>query len=91
MNSISRLSFDRRRVIHLVWCLGYYFTEMCSGSEAGSYARLIEFVYHSTLVLRVIKKKKKLDDGAVVRVHHNAWPLLRDYGTYKTVRTRCWS
>ena len=31
---------------------------MCSGSEAGSYLRLIDFVYHSTLGLRVIKKKK---------------------------------
>jgi len=31
----------------------------CSGSEAGSYLRLIDFVYHSTLGLRVIKKKKK--------------------------------
>jgi len=29
---------------------------MCSGSEAGSYLRLIDF-YHSTLGLRVIKKK----------------------------------
>ena len=35
-----------------------YFTEMCSGSGAGSYLRLIDFVYHSTLGLRVIKKKK---------------------------------
>ena len=31
---------------------------MCSGSEAGSYLRLIDFVYHSTLVLRVIKKRR---------------------------------
>ena len=31
---------------------------MCSGSEAGSYLRLIDFVCHSTLGLRVIKKKK---------------------------------
>ena len=31
---------------------------MCSGSEAGSYLRLIDFVYHSTLGLRVIKKQK---------------------------------
>jgi len=31
---------------------------MGSGSEAGSYLRLIDFVYHSTLGLRVIKKKK---------------------------------
>ena len=29
---------------------------MCSASEAGSYLRLIDFVYHSTLGLRVIKK-----------------------------------
>ena len=35
-----------------------YFTEMCSGSEAGSHLRLTDFVYHSTLGLRVIKKKK---------------------------------
>jgi len=36
-----------------------YFTEICSGSEAGSYLRLIDFVHHSTLGLRVINKKKK--------------------------------
>ena len=29
---------------------------VCSGSEAGSYLRLIDFVYHSTLGLRIIKK-----------------------------------
>ena len=29
------------------------------GSEAGSYLRLIDFVYHSTLGLRVIKKKER--------------------------------
>jgi len=34
-----------------------YFTEMCSGFEAGSYLRRIDFVYHSTLGLRVIIKK----------------------------------
>ena len=34
-----------------------YFTEMCSGSEAGSYLRRIDFVNHSSLALRVIKKK----------------------------------
>jgi len=38
-----------------------YFTEMCSGSEAGSYLRLIYFVFHSTQGLRVIKKKGRLD------------------------------
>ena len=37
-----------------------HFTEMCSGSEAGSYLRLIEFVYHSTLGLRVINKRRTL-------------------------------
>ena len=35
-----------------------YCTEMCSVSEAGSYLRLIDFVYHSTLGLGVIKKTK---------------------------------
>ena len=30
------------------------FTEMCSGSEACSYLRLIDFVYHLTLGLRVV-------------------------------------
>ena len=43
-----------------------YFTEMCSGSEEGSYLRLIDFVYHSTLGLRVIKKKKK---GEIYEIH----------------------
>ena len=32
---------------------------MCSGFEAGSYLRLIDFVYHSTLGLGVITQKKK--------------------------------
>ena len=34
-----------------------YLTEMCSGSDAGTYLRLIDFVYHSTPGLRVIKKR----------------------------------
>ena len=32
--------------------------EMCSGSEAGSYLRPTDFVYHSTLGLRVIKRER---------------------------------
>ena len=32
----------------------------CSGSEAGSYSRLIDCAYHSTVGLRAIKKKKKV-------------------------------
>ena len=35
--------------------LGLRVLEMCSGSEAGSYLRIIDFVYHSTLGLRVTK------------------------------------
>ena len=34
------------------------FTEMCRGFEAGSYLRIIDFVYHSTLGSRVKMKKK---------------------------------
>jgi len=33
---------------------------MRSGSEAGSYLRLIDFLYHSTLGVRVIKKKRRV-------------------------------
>ena len=36
-----------------------YFAEMWSGSEANSYLRLIDFLYHSILGSRVIKKEKK--------------------------------
>ena len=32
---------------------------MCSGSEAGSYSRLIDFVYHSNLGLRVITRRRR--------------------------------
>jgi hypothetical protein len=32
---------------------------MCSDSEAGSHLRLIDFVHHSTLSLRVRKEKRK--------------------------------
>ena len=39
---------------------------MCSGSEADSYLRRIDFVYHSTLGLRVTKKKKGVTE------HHTA-------------------
>ena len=37
--------------------------EMCSGSEAGLYSRLIDFGYHSTLGLRVIQKKEDAAPG----------------------------
>ena len=32
---------------------------MCSGSEAGPYLRLVDFVYHSTLGLKVMKRDKE--------------------------------
>jgi len=41
-----------------------YFAEMCSGSEAGSYFKLID--YHSTLGLRVIKKRRLRDGSGVL-------------------------
>ena len=37
---------------------GVDYAGMCSGPEAGSNLRLIDFVYDSTLGLRVIKKKE---------------------------------
>jgi len=48
---------------------------MSSGSEAGSYSRLINFVYHSTLGLRVIRKKKKVPRMLTAPWH--AAPALR--------------
>ena len=38
-----------------------YFTEMCSGFEAGSYLRRIDFMYHSTLGSREIQKKDEVE------------------------------
>ena len=58
-----------------------YFTEMCSSAEAGSYFSLIDFVCHSTLGLRVIKKLKKVPKSL---------PLSSEFGTNKTDRTRFW-
>ena len=39
---------------------------VCSGSEPGSYVRLIDFVYHSTLGLSVMKKMKNCGCGCEV-------------------------
>jgi len=51
---------------------------MGRGSEAGSYLRLIDFVYHSTLGLRVIKKKKEgCVRGAPVKATKNKKPGQR--------------
>ena len=52
---------------------GSYFTQVCSGSEAGSYLRLIDVVYHSTLGLSVIKK---LLDTSVQRFRGGTWNAL---------------
>jgi hypothetical protein len=40
-------------------CKKKYFTEMTSGSEAGSCLRLIYVLFHSTLGVKVIQKKEK--------------------------------
>jgi len=50
---------------------------MCSGYEADSYLRLIDFVYHSTLALRVIKKKKLAFGGVYIRQTPTCVPLSR--------------
>ena len=46
---------------------------ICSASEAGSYLRLIDFGYHSTLGLNVIKERKR----PVPRVRIPRWEHLR--------------
>jgi len=47
------------------------FTEIRSGSKAGSYLRLIDVVYHSNLGLRVITKKREGNDH-LQRSHESA-------------------
>ena len=56
-----------------------YFTEVYSGSEAGSYLRLIDFVYHATLGLRVLKKKTWIPEAGPAQRH----PLQRRAGFYR--------
>ena len=51
-----------------------FFTEMCSGSEAGSHFRLVDFVYHSTPGLKVIKRKR--EGKCNLREHHQV-PMQR--------------
>jgi len=76
-----------------------YFTKMCSGSEAGSYFRLIDVLYHSTLGLRVKKKRRstriplwpKVIFAEDVLMRRQQWPIrgkkLRTKG--KTLACRC--
>ena len=47
--------------------MGYGLMVMCSGSEAGSYLRLIDLLYHSTPGLRAIQKREKEGAGFGVR------------------------
>ena len=55
--------------------------------EEGSYLRLIDFVYHSTLGFRVTKKKKK-KKHEVLLLRGPLLPLLSEKGTtYKVSRT----
>ena len=57
---------------------------MCSGSDAGSYLRLIDFVYHSNLGLREIKEKEEVEwspsisDLKRARVHKMGAPTYID-------------
>jgi len=46
------------------------------GSEAGSYLRLIDFVYHSTLGLRVIKEDVGVSGGRGFGVQCSGGPRL---------------
>ena len=52
---------------------------MCSGSEAGSYARLIYFVYHSTPGLRVIKKKVRGVPAVAITRNMSPTPNVRSF------------
>ena len=58
-----------------------YCTEMCSGSEAGSYLRRIDFAYHSILGLIVIKKKKKHRCAPIERAERRSALCVVGLGT----------
>ena len=54
-----------------------YSTEICSGSKVGSHLRLIDFVNHSTLALRVIKERRTIPNPQTTPVPST---LHRDAG-----------
>ena len=60
-------------------------------SEAGSYSKLIDFVYHSTLGLRLIKKRKDtvIAKPATLDVTP-ACSRAHEFGTNKAVMARFW-
>jgi len=64
---------------------------MCSGSEAGSYLRLIDFMYHSTLGLRVIKKKTERGMRAARRPRLRAARFSRLFITMNRLHDTVWS
>jgi len=66
-------------------------TEMCSGSEAGSYLRFIDFVYLSTLGLRVIKKKRRAFPTHAERRTAQVTVTLRPYPEYSRANSYPWS
>ena len=55
---LFRVGEERVSTWGLEFRVGNYSTEMRSGFEAGSYLGLIDFVHHSTLGSRAIKKKR---------------------------------
>ena len=57
------------------------FTETCSGSKAGLYLRLIDCVYHSTLGLRVMKKRRRVCNptGSKVTGQSPGWEATREH------------
>jgi len=59
-----------------------------SGSEAGSYLRLIDSLYHSTLGLRVIKKIKRTGSSAGVFTWRRT-NRGRRQGFFPQGRSRC--
>ena len=73
---------------HQVLCEGGG-SEMCCGSEAGSYLRLIDFMYHSTLGLRVTNvRQSRPDSGFGFQVQLQSY-LKMVPGTVYIATTRC--
>jgi len=86
------MSFIDLSGLHLSGLIDFennYFTEMCSGSEAGSYLRHIYFVYHSTLGLRVIQKNNKwapLDLSVLHSTPYSGFRIFWPHEQYNNVK-----
>ena len=72
-NSLTHVLFRDDVAVTCITTSAQRGVHMCSGSEAGSYLRLIDFSCHSTLGVRVMMKKKKKKKAPGWRKRWGRW------------------